>query len=51
MNLDIYISYKCILTYYFRCFTCVSISIVFELFTPCKCRTRVLDKVQTADLL
>ena len=25
--------------------------IVFELFTPCKCRTRVLDKVQTADLL
>ena len=49
MNLDIYISYTCILTYYFRCFTCESISIVFELFTPC--RTRVLDKVQTADLL
>ena len=35
--------YTCILTYYFRCFTCESISIVFELFTPC--RTRALDKV------
>ena len=38
-NLDRYrTSYTCILTSYFCCFTCESISFVYELFTQRKCR-------------
>ena len=50
-NLDRYrTSYTCMLTSYFCCFTCESLSIVFELFFQRKCRV-LANKVQTADVL